>query len=223
LLHRGEKLSERWESDMTGGIVSLSTIAVLAGVLTPAPSWAAAPPMVTSTSKTVQAAPRQVGGLFKWLKSPPLAHYTFGSEWVINRSDVSTVQGILAEGRYSDWWSDFRSTQDLGGGKSLSVVRSRLPYSLHLGTQIDQSYIHADEGRVHALISGDLQGDSNFQIRQEGTQVRVSFVEHAATTKKLFNLLAPIAGGLMRWNHKKMMEDGQRGLQLAADEAASRK
>jgi hypothetical protein len=158
-----------------------------------------------------------VGGLLPWLLSVPRAQYTFESRWVIENAQVGRLFEILARNHYEEWWPEVLETRELGPGRLRSVVKSALPYKLTMDIEVGESRVDPSRGTLKRTFGGDLAGDSTWELEQAGPHVYVDFIEHAATTSKLFNLLAPLSAPLMRWNHEQMMQDGQQGLQMAAN------
>lgn len=88
--------------------------------------------------------------------------------------------------------------------------RATLPYDLVFRSR--QAIRDREGGVLEANLEGDLDGFSRWTIRAEGSGTLAVFDEEVVATKRLLQVLAPVARPVFTANHELMMRHGQRGL-----------
>ena len=136
--------------------------------------------------------------------------YAFHRYWRIPAPPAEVFQVLHDLYAWKRWWPEIRESRRTGPDTAEVVVRSVLPYELHLvlTRQID------DPRRcvLQAGIAGDLEGYARFELRavQKGTLMR--YDQEVEVRKPLMRRLAPLGRPLFIANHAAMMRSGERGL-----------
>ncbi|EWT02464.1 polyketide cyclase [Intrasporangium oryzae NRRL B-24470] len=141
--------------------------------------------------------------------------------------DVTTAYAVLADvDRYAEWWPQVRRIERLDDESGHAFVRSLLPYTLDLFLTRE---VADPVGLVlRVRIAGDLEGWSQWRLvadpdphhpdRGQGTGRTVAeytlaeYTQKAVVTAPGLRRLVPVAGAVLRANHRWMMRSGQRGL-----------
>lgn len=136
--------------------------------------------------------------------------YRFRSEWELD-APRSSVFEVLRKGEsYERWWPQVKRSARLSDGSYELVARSFLPYELRM--VLTESVIDEGAGVLEANLDGDLEGFSRWTLREQEGKTIATFEEEVVTHRRLLNLLAPVAGPVLRYNHTVMMRHGERGL-----------
>ena len=112
--------------------------------------------------------------------------------------------------RYPDWWQEVRQVTQLDEETAEVRCRATLPYDLVFVSH--QAVRDRDGGVLEATLVGNLDGFSRWTITAEGNGTLAVFDEKVVATKRLLQVLAPVARPVFRANHELMMRHGQRGL-----------
>lgn len=142
--------------------------------------------------------------------------YHFVTSWQF-RSSLQRVWSVVLDiQHYPGWWKNFRQVRIArGDGRSLGSlieceVRGSLPYSLKYSLEV----MEAEEFR-HILLrsSGDLAGTGRWAFTEAAPSViTAQYFWDVATTKRLLNLVAPLARPALARNHEQVMANGYAAL-----------
>jgi hypothetical protein len=139
-----------------------------------------------------------------------LSHYVFQSRWLVEASPDDCYAVLYDVESYPLWWPEIREVHMLDEDRACYRVRSFLPY--YLDFESTRSREDKDAGVLEAKLTGDLDGFSRWTISKTATGSMLVFDEEVVTTKRLLNLLAPLARPAFKANHEIMMRHGQAGL-----------
>lgn len=136
--------------------------------------------------------------------------YVFRSEWRIDAPPDDVYLALEELRRYPDWWREIRTVTQLDDQTAEVRCRATLPYDLVFTSS--QAVRDRQGGILEANLSGDLDGFSRWTITAEGAGTLAIFDEEVVATKRLLQVLAPVARPVFRGNHELMMRHGQQGL-----------
>lgn len=139
-----------------------------------------------------------------------LNHYRFHSEWTVPY-DYGKTYGVLKDLRtYAEWWPEVKSVIPIDPDRAVVLIMGLLPYSLEF--LMEKEVDDPEKGVLRAGLSGDLEGFSSWEIRTSEEGCRLIYDQEVDVTKRLLQVLAPIARPLFKANHSLMMLRGERGL-----------
>jgi hypothetical protein len=136
--------------------------------------------------------------------------YVFRSEWRIDAPPDDVYLALEELRRYPDWWREVRQVTQLDEDTAEIRCRATLPYDLVFLSS--QSVRNRGGGVLEAKLAGDLDGFSRWTITADGSGTLAVFDEEVVATKRLLQVLAPVARPVFRANHELMMRHGQQGL-----------
>lgn len=137
-------------------------------------------------------------------------HYVFRSTWRIE-ADPDLVYATLADvPGYPLWWPQVHAATQLDDVSGELRCRSMLPYDLVFVARREVQ--DAERSILRATLDGDLAGTSQWEITSDGTGTFAVFDEDVVVRKALIRLVGPLARPALRYNHDRMMRNGQRGL-----------
>jgi hypothetical protein len=147
--------------------------------------------------------------------------YHFETRWTFDATGDEVWNVVSNICAYPDIWSDFKRVQlRVGDGHSVGSIidaetRGSLPYSLKYTMEV----VEASEPS-HLLLksTGDLVGTGRWELSPAGEhRTNVVYFWDVATTRRILNLLAPIAKPFLARNHDQVMA---RGLEAFTGELA---
>ncbi|HEX2148892.1 MAG TPA: SRPBCC family protein [Actinomycetota bacterium] len=144
--------------------------------------------------------------------------YRFHSEWTVP-ADFETTFPVLQDLRtYARWWPEVKSVLPVSEDRAVVLIMGVLPYSLEF--LMEKEVDDASSGVLRAGLSGDLEGFSSWTVKPENGGCRLVYDQEVEVTKRLLQVLAPVARPFFRLNHRLMMSRGQKGLRafLASDQ-----
>jgi hypothetical protein len=138
------------------------------------------------------------------------ARYVFRTEWRIDAS-ADDVYAVLRDvAGYPQWWPQVRDVRQFDDSSGELRCRSVLPYDLVF---VVRREIEDPVGRVlQARQSGDLDGTSRWTVRADRTGTVAAFDEDVVVRKTLVRRVGVLARPALRFNHDRMMRNGERGL-----------
>jgi uncharacterized protein YndB with AHSA1/START domain len=136
--------------------------------------------------------------------------YVFRSEWHLSAPPDDVYRALERLPDYPLWWPQVREVRSRGSETFELVCKSSLPYELRFTTR--QSVRDASSRVLEAAMTGDLEGSSRWTISVQPTGTSAVFDEEVVATKALLRKLEPIARPAFKYNHTRMMRDGERGL-----------
>jgi hypothetical protein len=139
--------------------------------------------------------------------------YHFKTRWTFDATADEVWSVVSNICGYPDIWSDFKRVKvRVGDGRSVGSIidaetRGSLPYSLRYTMEV----LEAREPE-HILLrsNGDLVGTGRWALSSEGEhRTGVVYYWDVATTKRILNLVAPLAKPFLARNHDQVMERGR--------------
>ena len=133
--------------------------------------------------------------------------YVFHTVWQLPAAPDDIYAVLRDVATYPDWWPQVRSVRQLDEVTGELCCRSLLPYDLVF---VVTREVEDPVGRIlQARQTGDLDGTSRWTIGADGT---ATFDEDVTVHKTLVRAAGVIARPALRFNHDRMMRDGERGL-----------
>jgi uncharacterized protein YndB with AHSA1/START domain len=133
--------------------------------------------------------------------------FTFSERWWVP-APPDDVRDVLVDlEHYPEWWPQVVAVASLGSDDARVLCRSSLPYTLDL-------VMHAVSRHLPTLevsLDGDLRGWVRWRLSPEAGGTRLDLAQEVTVQGPLAPaaaLLRPVA----RWNHRRMMAGGLRGL-----------
>ncbi|MFF4497523.1 SRPBCC family protein [Streptomyces sp. NPDC001546] len=145
---------------------------------------------------------------------PRWTHYRFRSVWDLDAPPALVYSLLEDPGRYPGWWPQVRRFAPAGGRSGTAVIRSALPYEIHLtltGLLRDPA-----RGVLEVALGGDLDGWARWTVRPRGGpaagRTRAVYEQEVEVRAPLLRRLALAGRPVLRLNHALMMRAGRRGL-----------
>ena len=136
--------------------------------------------------------------------------YRFRSAWRLDAPRGDVYDALEELRRYPDWWPEIKRVTQIDDQTAEVACQATLPYELVFVTT--QERRDRDAGMLEARMVGDLDGFSRWTITDDGSGTLAVFDEEVVATKRLLQVLAPLARPVFKANHELMMRHGQRGL-----------
>jgi hypothetical protein len=137
------------------------------------------------------------------------ADYDFEHSMVL-AADPATVHEVLVDlEHFGSWWPQVRAVAKLGDDDALVVCRSVLPYDLEL-------HLHAerrDPELLRVAIDGPIRGYAQWQLAPDPGGTRLDFEQRVRAVNRWFVLASYLFKPVLRWNHHRMMQGAEGGLQ----------
>lgn len=142
--------------------------------------------------------------------------WRFRRDWIVAASP-DAVYAVCADiDAYPTWWPEIRSIQRIDADSGVAVIRSVLPYRLHL--RMTREVDDPVERRLRTGLAGDLTGWAEFHIEPAAAgRSAVAYRQEVEVTVPVFGRVAPLLGPILRANHAAMMRSCERGLARALD------
>jgi ribosome-associated toxin RatA of RatAB toxin-antitoxin module len=139
-----------------------------------------------------------------------LVSYVFQSRWLVPAPTDECYDVLRDIEAYPQWWPEIKEVHMLDNDTASLRARSFLPY--YLDFESSRSRDDREAGVLEARLSGDLDGFSRWTIVPTAEGSMIVFDEEVVTSKRLLNVLAPIARPAFKMNHTFMMRHGEAGL-----------
>lgn len=141
--------------------------------------------------------------------------FVFTQSWTMGFAPEQVYAVLAAVADYPTWWTEVRSARQVSDDSVELQIRSFLPHTLAI--QLTREIEDPVAGLLRVSISGDLEGWSQWQVR-EGTiaEFAQDVVVGGALPRRVLGLAAP----LLHANHAAMMRSGERGLRRQLQERA---
>lgn len=144
-------------------------------------------------------------------------HYTFDDVWHVQAPPSAVWPLVYSPSVYPRWWPQYRSVERLNaldgvGQRFRTRVRGALPYIVSVELEL---VTFEEPVFMEARLSGDLVGSVRWTLTPEGSGTRLHLHEEVGTARRLFSALAPLLRPAFAWNHRIVMQAGERGLQAA--------
>jgi hypothetical protein len=136
--------------------------------------------------------------------------YEFSSTWSVDAPPDMVFRVLHDVAGYPAWWPQIRRSEAIDPTRVRLWARSFLPIDLKL--LVVESLSDRSSGMLRADLHGDLEGWSSWRISELEGRTVATFDEVVDTTRRLMNVLAPVARRLFVMNHERMMRDGEIGL-----------
>jgi hypothetical protein len=139
--------------------------------------------------------------------------------WTVPADFETTFQALRDLPSYARWWPEVKSVIPVSEERAVVLIMGMLPYALEflMEAEVDDE----SAGVLRAGLSGDLEGFSSWTVEPDGDGCRLIYDQEVEVTKRLLQVLAPVARPFFKLNHRVMMRRGERGLRahLAQAEA----
>jgi len=136
--------------------------------------------------------------------------YAFHTEWHLAASPDDVYAALHDVPSYPQWWPQVRSVRALDEVTGELRCRSMLPYDLVF--VVSREIEDPTDRVLAARQTGDLEGTSRWTITEDGDGTTAVFDEDVVVRKALVRAAGVIARPALRFNHDRMMHDGERGL-----------
>lgn len=126
-------------------------------------------------------------------------------------ADFDTTFTALRDLRsYAKWWPEVKSVIPVSEERAVVLIMGMLPYALEflMEAEVDDP----SAGVLRAGLTGDLVGFSSWTVEQGDDGCRLIYDQEVEVTKRLLQVLAPVARPFFKLNHRVMMRRGERGL-----------
>ncbi|MFD3698720.1 SRPBCC family protein [Streptomyces sp. NPDC058646] len=150
------------------------------------------------------------------------SRYRFRSVWDLDAPPARVYAVLERVGEYPRWWPQFRRVEAVDGRSGTALVRSVLPYALHVtATELLRD---PRRGVLEVALHGDIEGWARWTVRPRrgpggGARTRALYEQEVEVRLPLLRRLAVPGRPLFRLNHTLMMRAGRQA--LAARLAAS--
>jgi len=147
-----------------------------------------------------------------------MASYRFVTIWRLDAPIERVFAEIDAIEQWPTWWPNVRRVERLAAGDPNGIgsvfsttFRGRLPYPLRFDLRTTR---REPPTSLVGAATGELQGDGEWTLWQEGGLTLVRYVWAIRTTAPWMNLLAPFpfVDGIFRLNHHAVMRAGLAGI-----------
>ena len=137
------------------------------------------------------------------------ADYDFEHAMVLP-AEPDQVHAVLVDLEYfGSWWPQVKAVASLGPDDALVVCRSVLPYDLEL-------HLHAesrDPELLRVAIDGPIRGYAQWRLTAVDGGTRLDFEQRVHAVERSFVLASYLFKPVLRWNHQRMMQGAEDGLQ----------
>ena len=142
--------------------------------------------------------------------------YVFVTLWRV-AGNVDRVYRVLVDiENYPRWWPEvYLQVEPLTplektiGDRVRLLTRGKLPYKIRWQSEI----VQANPPRGFMIrAAGDFDGRGNWALKQEGSDVVLTFDWRLRVQKRLIRSLSWVFKPLFRWNHRWAMARGREGL-----------
>jgi len=142
--------------------------------------------------------------------------YRFVTTWILEADRERVWDAIYDSEGWPDWWRGVEAAERLAPGDEHGlgqvgryVWRSVIPYPVEfeiVSTRVERPHL------LEGDASGDLEGVGRWRFFEHDGVTVVIYEWNVRTTKPWMNLIAPIAAPAFRWNHDRLMRNGETGL-----------
>lgn len=142
---------------------------------------------------------------------PPGPVFVFTDTWALPAGPAAAYDLLADVEGYPRWWPQVRSVVRESPERGQAVVRSALPYALHV--TMTRAAQDPSAGVLRVDLSGDLVGWSEFVLSPRGSGCVAAYRQECVLGEPRMARTAawPPVAAVMRWNHTWMMRAGQRG------------
>lgn len=136
------------------------------------------------------------------------------SDWRFDAPLDAVWEALTRVEDWPHWWPYVEEVDTLRPGTGVGAVRrlhwrTRLPYKLALIMTCTAS----ERGkRLSGRAIGNLEGEGEWTLWNEGRQTCVRYVWRVDVTKPWMRFTLPLLAPLFRWNHDEVMRAGEQGL-----------
>lgn len=140
------------------------------------------------------------------------ARYQFTDRWEIAAPARTVFEILRAVEDYPKWWLDFKTVQASGVGSYDMSLRSFMRYTLTY--TLLQSSVNKSSLVLVGKVEGDLVGTIRWDVDPAPGGCVAHFTQEVSARHWLVNKLSPVIRGVFRWNHVKVMRNGERALRM---------
>ena len=137
-------------------------------------------------------------------------HYDFSSRWVVSSPPDVTFAVLRQPERYAEWWPEIRSAVQTSEGAGVIELRSAWPFTVRFSLTRENE--DPDEGRLEAVIDGDVRGHVQWTVTGAQVGSVVHFNQDVTLRHPVARRLDFALHPLMQRIHHRAMRGGARGL-----------
>ncbi|MGW6947257.1 SRPBCC family protein [Streptomyces xanthophaeus] len=142
------------------------------------------------------------------------SHYRFRSVWDLDAPHTRVYAVLERMGEYPRWWPQFRRVERVDDRTGTALIRSALPYALHVTTT--ELLRDPRRGVLEVALAGDIEGWARWTVRPRGgpgaPRTRALYEQEVEVRLPLLRRLAVPGRPVFRLNHALMMRAGQQAL-----------
>ena len=141
--------------------------------------------------------------------------YAFESNWQVQAPLQEVVETLFDWKAWMKWWPGLesakvnRASEKIVGSEISCVWRSAIGYRL-------KTTIEITDYRASKFLAfnstGDLVGEGSWLFAAKPLLTEIIITWEVITTKSWMNVLSPFLKPLFAYNHRKLMRQGERGL-----------
>jgi hypothetical protein len=130
--------------------------------------------------------------------------------WSVPVDFDTAFQALRDLPSYARWWPEVKSVIPVSEERAVVLIMGMLPYALEFLMEAETD--DPSSGVLRAGLTGDLVGFSSWTVEENSGGCRLIYDQEVEVTKRLLQVLAPIARPFFILNHRVMMRRGERGL-----------
>lgn len=142
--------------------------------------------------------------------------YHFSSRWVI-KARQQAVWDILSDTHgWSSWWGGVTNVLTTGGRQPKADDHVSGTWHALAGYDLALELVMTvvqSPAVIAFTTTGDLDGEGRWSLSETSDGTIIDIDWDVVTTKPWMNRLAPVLGPLFAFSHKRLMSQGERGLQ----------
>jgi uncharacterized protein YndB with AHSA1/START domain len=145
------------------------------------------------------------------------AQFRLTTQWRFDASIDAVWQVLSRTAEWPQWWPAVIEVQELASGDALGIGayrrmtwRTALPYTLSFNmrtTRVERLTL------IEGQSEGELAGIGRWQLSEADGRTLVQYDWIVNVTKPWMRGLLPVLRPVFAWNHRVVMEWGQRGLE----------
>jgi hypothetical protein len=146
-----------------------------------------------------------------------VAGYALLTTWLLDGTDRTAAWDTLADVlAWPSWWPGAQTVVELAAGRAdrvgsryRVVWRAALGYSVRFNFAVEEVMVPE---HMAGRATGDLEGRGVWRLFQQGGVTAVTYQWDVRTTRRLVNVVTPLARPLLLRNHDRIMRAGGRAL-----------
>ena len=144
--------------------------------------------------------------------------YRFSRAWSLPAERRAIHAALLDTSSWPSWWPQLSTVVTVAGTHDdphrLQRFLLRAPSGYTV--TVDGRFTAIGDDHLRARLSGDLTGEGEIWLDEDGAGCRLRYDLEVATTHLWMRLLTPLARPLFAWNHDRLVAHGMAGLVRSA-------